>query len=259
MNRASCLNGPLVRRVLALSSVIVIVAGASSGKEAGSEAKRDAKEAAKLVDEIANRNKPPELKGRFPQRMAPRVPVFPKSYDWREDKRVSDNLKKLWADNSIELWEELVRMDGTDARYCITVKTPGDNAKILSVGDICQSLAYGRVLDVYKRVLPVNPHNECARIYLNSGIGDKGLAEWRKERKNKSLYELQIEVCENALRSLAKDKELKDVSEAQRKLIRQKIEGQIEKLKRTKAPILFEYTWFDEGYELYHPRERKKT
>ncbi len=258
MKRASYLNWSLVRRYLTLSCALVALEGASTGKDAGSEVKQDAKEAVKLVDGIANRNKPPELKARFPQRIGLSVPVFPKCYDWQEDERVIESLKKLWANPSIELWEELVRMDGKDARYCITVKTPGDNAKILTVGKICASLAYDGLLDVYRRALPANPKNECARIYLDSGITDKGLAEWRKERKNKSLYELQIEVCEHALRSLVMDKELKDLSETQRNLIRQKIEGQIVKLKRTKAPIWFEHNWFEEGYELYHPRERKK-
>lgn len=131
MKRASYLNWSLVRRYLTLSCALVALEGASTGKDAGSEVKQDAKEAVKLVDGIANRNKPPELKARFPQRIGLSVPVFPKSYDWQEDERVIESLKKLWANPSIELWEELVRMDGKDARYCITVKTPGDNAKFL--------------------------------------------------------------------------------------------------------------------------------
>ena len=216
--------------------------------------KQAAKHATKLVDAIANRNKPPELIGRE-NRFPEVLPLFPEDYDWREDERVFKALKRLWADTSVELWEGLARRHKKDARYCLTVRTAGDNAKILSIGDICDSLAYGRLVDVFTWHLPPAPGKESGPIYLDVGIGDKGLAEWRKERANKPLYELQIEVCENALRALAKEK---DLEEKEKKVLRKKIEDEIAKLRSTKQPVMRKYNWFDDDYRLYTAAQAKE-
>jgi hypothetical protein len=64
-------------------------------------------------------------------------------------------------------------------------------------------------------------------------VGIRGLSEWRKKRAEKSLYELQIEVCEEAIKELA---EVKRVPQEQRDAARKKIEAEIATLKRTKRP-----------------------
>src|SRR5260370_41401813 len=59
------------------------------------------------------------------------------------------------------------------------------------------------------------------------------LSTWRKQRATKALYELQIEVCEKAIKALAK---VERVPRTQKDRARKKIEAEIAKLKQTKRP-----------------------
>ncbi len=198
-------------------------------------AKGDPNEAAKMVDAIVNRNQEPKLVNR-PSGWPREIAMFPESYDWAEDARVLRALDKLFQDRTLALWEELVRR-GDDPRYCVTlVSVQNEDAQIISVTGVCFRLAYSHLVDVFKQHLPVSEDADGRKIALDIGI--ENLAEWRKKRANKSLYELQIEVCENALSQVSK---AKGVSEDDEALARGKIKGEIARLKRTKQPFFVPY------------------
>src|SRR5262249_2552141 len=112
----------------------------------------------------------------------------------------------------------------------ITSGLTGD-ALVENVGSICDWLAHARLIGAYWRHLPNNPLNPGHRLFLNVGIGD--LSTWRKQRADKALYELQIEVCEKAIEALGKAKR---VPQVEKDRARKKIEAEIAKLKKTKKP-----------------------
>lgn len=162
------------------------------------EFKQGMKEATKMVAAIANHNKSPRIIKR--RKVTPAaVPLFSKDYDWKEDERVQKALNKLSSDKSIELWEALVQR-ANDKQYCMTTYSwNNDDAENYTVGDVCSLLAYDRLCNVFVKHLPsVAPYGCPVRLW---SIRDD-LLTWRKERKRKSLYELQIEACEMAIRKL---------------------------------------------------------
>src|SRR5262249_45207861 len=73
------------------------------------------------------------------------------------------------------------------------------------------------------------------KLGLGSGIVD--VAEWRKQRASKSLYELQIEVCEKAIKGVANASR---VPQDEKDLARKQIEAEIANLKKTKKPVFLQ-------------------
>jgi hypothetical protein len=221
----------------------------AEGREAKLNTKKAAKRkrAAKIVEAIVNRNKPPKLVDR-PSGRPERVPLFPENYDWKEERRVGRALYRLYWDTSAEVWEELVRRKD-DPRYCITVSSEDDSETPLieTVGSILNQLAHSRLVGVFQQHLPPDPGKDGWKIIV--GVGINHLAAWRKERANKSLYQLQIEVCEEAVNELSK---VKNVPKKDIDLSQKKIKAEIKKLRRTKRPIFLEYGQ-DEYLWYYHP------
>jgi hypothetical protein len=237
-----------------VSLLAFVVLGEPSG---GKGRKRDAKTPVEMVDAIVNHNQPPKLVERASG--SPRkVALFLESYDWEEDNRVRRALDQLYQDTTAELWEELVRRDKEkDGGYCVTmVSVKNEDAEILSVSRILGPLVYSRLVDVFEQHLPRDPNREERRISLPYGIED--LSEWRKARKDKALYLLQIELCETALTELAK---VKGISKDDKKVARKKIEAEIEKLRSTKRPVFMEHTGFFVPFRecLYTPDLAKRV
>jgi hypothetical protein len=244
MNPAHSLCGrwlPYALSISALSLIGLIVLG--KGAE-GKKAKRDAKAVAKMVEDIASPNKAPKIVDR-PDKYPNRVPQFPKGYDWKDQRRVYKARVKLYEDTSVELWEELVRK-APDRRYSLTVTSQqsGDSYNF-TVGGVCNHLAYSRLIGVFQQHMPLDPNHDGFRLRLDVCI--KSLPAWRKERKDKSLYQLQIEVCERALKELQK---VKRVSQTKKEAARKKIEAEIEKLRKTKRPIFIK---IEPGAEVFVP------
>jgi hypothetical protein len=227
MKTHSCLSRGLVCYATAIISLASIGVGLLGKDTVPQPKKRDAKAVAKMVDDIASRNKPPR---EVQTRLGPR-PLFPKDYDWREQSRVKVALRKLKADTTIEVWDQMLRKGG-DQRYSLTYINKGDCPENLWVGYFCGSFAYLRLAGVFEQHLPPDPHNDSRAVYLDLRIGD--LVEWRKERKDKAFYELQIEVCQRALKALRK---VKDISRDKKDAACKKIEAEIKKLRKTKRPI----------------------
>jgi hypothetical protein len=210
--------------------------------------KANPKQAAKLVDAIVNRNKEPKLVER--RSGGPRiVAIFPANYDWKEDERVRKALDTLYqADPTVELWDELVRRS-KDMSYCMIFTSPvNDDAESFRVRRIADALAYYRLVHVFLQHVPTSPDG---RGRLRVRIGD--VSKWRMERKDKAIYELQIEAGEIALIEVPK---LKHLSKKEKHLARRKIEAEIEKLKKTKRPLFLKYSEFWQPF-LGVPYDRK--
>jgi hypothetical protein len=214
---------------------------------------RDGKRVAKMVDDLANRNKLPKIVERRAGRPR-KLPLFPEEYDWKEDERVRKAVQELYQDTTVDLWEELVRK-AHDPRYCNTTWDAGEEAVILSVGDVCRRLAYGRLCDGFKEHLPSFPPHGCP-IQLESAFKD--LPAWRKERQDNPLYQLQIEVCEMAIRELPKV-DSKVLSDREKADARKEIETEITNLRRTEEPIFREYSWFGSWYGPELAKEVRKA
>jgi hypothetical protein len=203
----------------------------------------DARRAAALVDAIVNRNKAPKLvkwRGHFPSEAA----LFREDHDWKEEARVGKAVDRLWEDRTEAVWEELVKRSG-DRRYCETVVSGNtEDAHVRDVGDVCGDLAYARLIGAFWQHLPQDPNRDGRKLSLGVGIED--LARWRKQRAAKLLHELQIEVCEKAIKALAK---VEGVPRAEKDRARKKIEAEIAKLKKTRRPahVLGGHTYWARG------------
>jgi hypothetical protein len=211
----------------------------------GKPGNRDAKRVTQMVDDLVNRNKPPKIVTRRLGDYPYRLPVFPKDYDWKEEERVRKAFDTVRQDTSLQLWDELVRRIG-DERYCRTTwdESAGD-AWDHTVGDECIELAYARLSYVFEEDFPSFQPHGCV-IHLRRLLRD--LPAWRKARKDKPFYQLQIDVCELVLRELPKFDE-KDISAKEKAEGRRKVEAVIKKLRRTQRPIFEEYSrsieWYD--------------
>lgn len=241
-----------LRSALALGVLVLMAAFvlAGDGKEQRAneraekqEAKRAAKEADKMVEAIVNRNKEPKVVRR--RQLRPReFPLFPKDYDWKEEERVRTALRKLYNDTSVEVWEAMVRK-GNDRRYCNTSYSGSSgDVYIDSVGLICSDFAYERLCYVFARHLPSLPPHGCPIQFWDV---KENMPAWRNKRKDKSLYQLQIEMCEMALRELRK-LDPHDLSDKGKAEARKKIEADIKELRKTKRPIMKKPSEYNPGY-----------
>jgi hypothetical protein len=192
---------------------------------------------AEMIDALGNRNEPPKLLD--DARSKHRLPLFPDDYDWKEQARAGSAFGRIRREQTTEMWDELVRrMD--DDRYCLTLMgTNGDGCiGNYPVGYFCGELAYDWLVGVYEPHLPRDPARDGWPLRLYIGPIDVGLKKWRKERADKQLYELQIEVCEEAIQALEKAAK---VPRREKDRARKEIEAEIATLKKTKRPIITGY------------------
>jgi hypothetical protein len=202
----------------------------------GEKPDRGKKTPAQMVDALANRNKPPKLVKVY----VDRLPLFPRDYDWDEERRVRAALANVYKDTSEELWEELVRKSD-DPRYCLIDMDEGDWGWNRPVGMLCGWRARDCLGGVVWRHLPTEgnglPHTTRIVASVDVKIGP-GLREWREKRKGKVLYQLQLELCEQALGKLRKSQ---DVPEDKKEAAQRAIESEAAKLRETKRPILLKH------------------
>jgi hypothetical protein len=213
--------------------------------------KRDPIDVIKMVDAIVNGNEPPKLV--FRRSGSPKaVALYPENYDWREEERVRGAIAALSQETTPELWEELVRRTA-DARYCvIVVGEKKQDAEICTVGRVCDNRAYWCLVGVFQKMMPPNAALEGRPLAVDFDV--TYLEKWRRERRNKSLYQLQIEMGEIALRALSA---FKDVPKDQIDRARQEVDAAIEKLKSTKVPIFVEGPYPEA--EMYTPENARRV
>lgn len=183
-----------------------------------------------VINSLANLNPPPKLvKLGFA-----REPFFTPDYDWKEQQRVRRTFAGLAREENPELWEQLLKHI-IDKRYAITMRDNGPNARNYSVGDLCRLIASERIF--FASAWHSDPDSrDRYNVWLDVGIDD--IAKWRADRPKKSLYELQIEICERSIEEVDKAKD-KDVPAKAKSHIRGKLKGTIDDLRKTKRPLFF--------------------
>ena len=210
----------------------------------GSSAKEPDYEA--MINGLATRNPVPKIVvieySGFPE--------FPAGFDWGEADRVRKLCARLLTNDDPRLWEHfLAHM--SDRQYALTVQRFGGNnssdiragagAENMSVGDICREAAMAR----FKfSALHTSSKEDDPGVSVPSAYDLLPVALWLKEPPEKSLYELQLEVGEAALRNIESQKSTKPEKTAERI---QWLRKDIARLKEKKKPLFFQVSLDDRG------------
>lgn len=241
------------RRLVISISLLFGGAIAVMGAERGDASKSDptANEAPDydaIIESLVNRNPIPAIVdvGRG------RRPLFPKDYDWEESYRVSRIRSELFRNEDPRLWECFLKhMD--DNRYALTAgnSDPVD-PRNYSVGDLCWNAAQARLefAEVHEKT---GNGERTDRLRLD--LGNSNLRKWRKDRSEKSLYELQIEVCEIALEKIKAEKA---VTPEQRIKIEQGLRDKIKLLSETTKPLFFGVSENEEHFNVFKAKQAEK-
>lgn len=200
------------------------------------------------INSLATTNPEPELVNLRPGSTQVE-PLFSQEFDWGEYKRVVSVFYSLGLYGGSDLWEELIKhLD--DKRYALTMGFNGSKAHNYTVGQLCSLIASPRIF-FPERWRSNSDSRGRPDIRLDLGIED--LADWRKERKEKPLYALQIEVCERALEQIDLNERVTEISKAE---IRRELESRIKQLKKDRRPHFSRLS--TDGYDFYSA-ERAKT
>jgi hypothetical protein len=190
-------------------SLVFIVTGTPAGVEEPRDLIRKtrvpltvSKNGEKLIAALATTNHAPTL-FRSPGTDNRSIPIFPKDFDWKEYARVRAAIKDLEANSEIA-WSSIVE-HLTDSQYCFTVESY-DSAHNDSRGHVCFRIAQSWLNRAYTGLMPMDrllyqyqaPHN------MNS----EELQRWCSARRDKKLYEIQIEAAEWALSIIPKESKM---------------------------------------------------
>ncbi len=233
------------------------------------------REMERLIDAVASRNEAPKLVGK---ERSFAYPVFPDKFDWKDQKRVRAAAWALAQDDSNDLFGRLVE-HLNDKRYSATCELDECYPANSDVGDICAVIARNKLLCAYLRHLEPGKTShyggptsnfvpEGSRKYLpdslqrelhyRSPLDDTSdLAKWYRARKGKPLYELQIEVCEWAIKKV---QDAHRVAEKPREAFIAAVRKEIESLRKNKKPVVNPSPWSspmcgDEGWKFYTKEE----
>lgn len=191
-----------------------------------------------MLEALASRNTAPKLV----MLRIDTIALFPKDYDWREQQRVHAAIQEFYKAFTTERhWEAAVRYSN-DSRYSLTRIDNADWAINWSVSSFCRDYAKRNLHAAYGQHLPRT--SDGRPIYLDIDI-DPNLKAWREKRKDKNLYELQIEAAEIACKQLARRK---GISKNTKNRAISQIEKEIEKLRTARKPLLFPPPFREMGY-----------
>jgi hypothetical protein len=180
-----------------------------------------------LVDKLATTNPPAVVKGKPGRQEA----TFDSDFDLSESKRIDGVAKEALRDVE-DIWLELVKhLD--DDRHCKTVGIDAGYPRNWSVGDACQHLIGETLSEPYFRQIPSTKSN-FNRFRLPAVAKDKAkLREWCLARKDRKLFELQIELCGWAITEIKRS----NMSDAEKSRITAAIEKEIEALQESKTAV----------------------
>ncbi|MGN6545955.1 MAG: hypothetical protein ACTHK7_12955 [Aureliella sp.] len=184
------------------------------------------------VDKLASSNSPFVIRGRAGRQKATQGPVF----DSDESERVRKQLTKLSTDCE-SAWPELVS-HLTDKRHSGIIGIDAGYPRNLQVGDVCLLLIGETLSAPFYELIP-NSKMNYHRFRIPAFAKDREkLKKWCQNRKDRKLYELQIEACQWALTELdSPDIQPRDVSAEEKLIIAQQIRDEIENLKRTRSAV----------------------
>jgi hypothetical protein len=230
------------------------------------------REMERLIDAVASRNEAPKLVGK--RGLA--YPAFPDKFDWKDQKRVRAAVWALAQDDSNDLFGHLVE-HFHDKRYSATCELDECYPDNWDVGDICEVIGRNKLLCAYLRHLkpggtahyggPTSnfvpegsrkylPGKLQSELHYRSHLDDTdGLAKWCHARKGKPLYELQIEVCEWAIKKV---QDAHGVAEKPKEEFIAAVKKEIESLKKNKKPVVDPSRWsspMSDGYWKFYTKE----
>lgn len=184
-----------------------------------------------LIDSLENHNVPPQIV----KRRIAYPAVFTEDYDWREQDRVWRSLTELYA-NAEKAWPEMVNhLD--DSRYCITFNISMGGANY-TIGDVLAKIMDAYLSEPYFRhVRPLGSQLAFSWLGHSEFMEQHDEKAWCEQRSQKTLYELQVEMCEWAIVRIRKLPDNVLSEEARAKLITE-VEKEIESLRRSKRPVV---------------------
>ena len=205
-------------------------------------------DAQKLVASLINRNpRPVTVSNGGPDEDV----LFSQHYDWSEYNRVSKAICVL-SDHGEDAWPVMVE-HLVDEHYCTSLWFPCSSVDLSeneTVGDICREIILGWLWSGCRGHLTVELGGETAKVafgILQSGVvprKNKPLQEWCRQRKDKKLYELQIEMCEGAISKISK---VPDLSNEERQLIGDSILADIRSLRKSRVAVHFPGLFWGSG------------
>ncbi|MCE9557220.1 MAG: hypothetical protein K8T91_28055 [Planctomycetes bacterium] len=178
------------------------------------------------ISTLRNKNVEPTIVGDEPDQEA----LFGKSYDWKEQERVLAAIQKL-VNNSDDAWQELLETVD-DKHYCITFQRAQSVANY-SVGDVCRAIL---LCDLTAAYIPHLPSD--VEVYRKLAVSkiiprdDRSFKEWCSKKK---LYELQIDLCEDAVKELS---EINNLSSKEKHTSIDQIKKQVTELRAARKPVL---------------------
>ena len=182
--------------------------------------------AGQIVDKLATTIPPPVIQGEPGEQRA----KYSK-FDPAERDRVRALLSSLSSETE-KLWPELVG-HLQDHRYSLTVGSDAGYPTNWTVGEACQELIGSSLSVAYYRHLDGSKSN-YHHYSLPEIAKDKAkLRTWCVARKDKKLYELQIECCEWALKEIGDSKMEAAVKERTSEAVRKEIAG----LKKSRTAV----------------------
>jgi hypothetical protein len=197
------------------------------------------------------------------QRPAPRLREHhrrtdaPANFDFKEQSRILGVTDKL-VRNVEAAWPSLA--DNIDnPAYCLTLHEDysTETSRNYSVGQICELILLESLTAAH---LPHQPGTIAAwqKLRWPAILPEKrdttALKEWFRKQgeRGQPLYELQIELCEWAIEKIpAMASNEEDKTESIRGL-----EREIQKLKKTKLPVLLKSILTPETRTVWHPRDK---
>lgn len=127
---------------------------------------------------------------------------FDKNYDWSEYLRSLQLLKEM-PKHTPEIWPSLIH-HFNDKRYVSTVATSSGAKLNLTIGDACFELVRDTLTVPFMQSVPRSLNRKVIGAQLRPEFMDSrpSIRRWLETRKDKPVYELQIEMCEWAKKEM---------------------------------------------------------
>ena len=182
-----------------------------------------------LIEALVTRNPSPTLTSKGL--------IFDPKYDRLAAHRAWEAVPRI-VSHVEEAWPLLVgHLD--DERYCLTVRPllSGGAPQNWSVGKMCHEIVARNLSEAYLRNLaPITKSVYLTMVWPNVARDAKKLKIWCDARKDKELYELQIEMCQWAITEVPN---LRKTPLQTRRTWSRAIEAEIRSLQESKKAVLF--------------------
>jgi hypothetical protein len=223
-------SGSFVRRLVTVAAIAICAScrppldNTNPETTRNSSSHADAAEVGKIFDAMVTTNPRPEYV-RFPS--GGHVLKFPTTFDWKEQTRVVAAIKQL-EKVAEDAWPQIVD-HMTDEDYCVSAELFG-SPFTLSRGRVCYHLASNWLNETYCGLMPM----DSERYNFGPPASDaKELQKWCKERRGKSLAELQIDAGQWAI-SIIPTESIE--SKEEQEFAISAIKDRIAKLRESKTP-----------------------